>query len=386
MIQAQCELCKAQGIAKFIPPSQAKAHKMRMHPEAAPNPALAPTAVTVMEPPAQEPNLPASEIHLEAAVITLPLTELNELPVSAPKRRGRPSKFGVAMTVAERKAASRAWQKEKQQDAERREIVAEILIIARRNLSKPGGDNITVLGEQRIESANREYLKSLHENLLHQSVDDLRKSLQALKEHVDSHGRLHGERSGEAEQSMGQSEMETLDAARRHDTGLFEVDDPEVATAEAKQMAAGFRVKPEGAGPDTFDKPEDDEADKHTGGSPRPNWTPTADEKWLDKAITSIVHKLNLKFVSDTRQCPFCTEIFLVPASAVNHFEEQYGKDVRAYEKWRSFGSALYQMHLTTGGPLVSPGLPPKIPHCWGIEEEIELLRKQARKKPKKAA
>lgn len=348
--QAQvCQLCQVQGIKKLIPPSQAKAHKMRMHPE------------TVPTSPAQAP--PAEPV---------------------PKRRGRPPKHGVAMTAAERKAASRAWQKEEQQDAERRKLVAELLIIEKRNLAKPGGETITELGKDRIRSANRQYLQTLHDNLLHQSIDALRKSLKALEELPDSHGRLHNERSGEAERSMGQSEMEKLDNARRHDTGLFEVDDPEAATQEAKQMAAGFQVTPQGAGPDVFDTSEDDEVDKPSS-SPKPNWTPTAHEKWRIVAINNIIHKMNFKFDSPgTRKCPFCSETFLVSDSAARHFEEQYGKDVRAYEKWVSFGSALYQLHLTAGAPLVDPGLPPNVPHSVGIEEEVERLRKQARKKPKK--
>jgi hypothetical protein len=43
------------------------------------------------------------------------------------KKRGRPSKNAVAMTPAERKAASRANQKQKEQDAERERIVTALV-------------------------------------------------------------------------------------------------------------------------------------------------------------------------------------------------------------------------------------------------------------------
>src|SRR6266581_154124 len=47
-------------------------------------------------------------------------------------KRGRPPKHDVAMTPAERKAASRANQKAKLEDAERRNLIAKIVKIYRR--------------------------------------------------------------------------------------------------------------------------------------------------------------------------------------------------------------------------------------------------------------
>ncbi len=43
------------------------------------------------------------------------------------KKRGRPPKNAVAMTPAERKAASRANQKQKEQDAERKRIITALM-------------------------------------------------------------------------------------------------------------------------------------------------------------------------------------------------------------------------------------------------------------------
>src|SRR5690349_7646689 len=51
---------------------------------------------------------------------------------STPKKRGRPPKHDVAMTPAERKAASRRNQNAKQDDAERRKLVSELMQIYRR--------------------------------------------------------------------------------------------------------------------------------------------------------------------------------------------------------------------------------------------------------------
>lgn len=314
--------------------------------------------------------------HCALAAKTAPTVEA--LP--QPKRRGRPPKFGIAMTAAERKAASRAWKKEKQQDAERRNLIAELMNIYRRQQAMIISDKNRKATEERIKGAGeqrRQYLNDLE----HLNLTTLQVLLKTEKETPDSHGRLHNERSGEAEHSTDQSEMETIIAARQHDTSLFEVDDPEAATEEAKQMAAGFRVRPQGAGPDTSDK-EDDKADK-PASSPIPDWTLTANEKWLKEAIISIVGKLNLNFDSDGARCPFCNEVFLVTDSATNHLEEQYEKDNRDYQKWFDLMWSLSRIHEQRG-PYVDPGPHPQILHWQGIQAEAELVKKKARKKPKK--
>src|SRR6266404_6840547 len=132
--------------------------------------------------PAQAPPVAVAMIEPQAAPMSAPI------PIS--KKRGRPPKHGTAMTPAERKVASRASQKAKQDDAERRNLIAEIVKIVRRNLAGPGdvGRNSTV-------TANRNYVRILHDDLFHLSIDKLQMSLEALKL-PDSRGRLHNERSG----------------------------------------------------------------------------------------------------------------------------------------------------------------------------------------------
>src|SRR5438094_122342 len=56
-----------------------------------------------------------------------PLAVIGKPATPAPRKRGRPPKNTVAMTPAERKAASRTNQKAKQDDVERRKLIAEIL-------------------------------------------------------------------------------------------------------------------------------------------------------------------------------------------------------------------------------------------------------------------
>src|SRR5438067_1995651 len=104
----------------------------------------APVAVAVMEP---EP----------AAPVPTPVETIQ-------KKRGPKPKFGVAMTPAERKTRSRTNQKAKLDDAERRKLVAEILVIARRNLAgpdKPGRERITVKRRNDIRDENRNFLRIL---------------------------------------------------------------------------------------------------------------------------------------------------------------------------------------------------------------------------------
>lgn len=117
------------------------------------------------------------------------------------KKRGRPPKNDVAMTPAERKAASRTNQKQKEQDAEREEIITSLAKMYR----LPDG-------------------RSLLQELDFSGVptEKLRESLEDIP--VEFRGRLRGER---------QTKENILERF-----------------AEAK-LRGGRRVRPKGRGPDS---------------------------------------------------------------------------------------------------------------------------------------
>jgi hypothetical protein len=206
---------------------------------------------------------------------------------AVPKKPGPKPKYGIAMTPAERQRQSRANRKQKQDDAERRKLVAKNLKIARRNMSAPGGA-ITVVREHDIQAANRKYIRTLHDGLLRLSMDELRLSLESLKTTPDSHGRLHGERSGEGEREHGQSDIERLLAAKQHDASYFEDEDQD------PNLAEGFKVKPEGAAPESFDTGDStmDVADKpSTNNGQRISTETWEKQKKTDEKMLALVHE-----------------------------------------------------------------------------------------------
>lgn len=142
----------------------------------------------------------------------------------APKRkRGRPPRNAVAMTAAERKAASRMNQKQKEQDAERKDLIAALMDIYR---SQQAHIISKVAEHHRIARTHEvQHLRELN----YLSIDKLRLALEGLSDFSDTRGRLTNERrSGET----GAPELERIVAAR-------------------ERNARGRRVGPGGAGPDS---------------------------------------------------------------------------------------------------------------------------------------
>src|SRR6267378_212145 len=86
-------------------------------------------------------------------------------PTAPAKRPGRPPKYGVAMTLAERKAESRANQKTKLEDRERRTLIAKLMKIYRQQQSSIVHDSLRPKAvEERQRSARaqqRQYLAEL---------------------------------------------------------------------------------------------------------------------------------------------------------------------------------------------------------------------------------
>jgi len=151
------------------------------------------------------------------------------------------------MTSAERKAVSRANQEAKRDDAERRTLIAELMRIYRRQQSDIVDDPKrpkAVRERREVEHSQRRlYLY----DLIRLSLAELQLTLEVAEQAPDTHGRLHNERSGEAQRSRGQSEIEKILGAKQHDSSYFEDQEQDPS------MAAGFRVKPVGAAPTSFE-------------------------------------------------------------------------------------------------------------------------------------
>jgi len=220
------------------------------------------------------------------------------------------------------------------------------------------------------------------DGLIGLSLEQLKLTLDTQKQTPDTDGRLHNERSGEAKRSHGQSEIERLIAARQHDSSLEgEEQDP--------SMAAGFEVKPEGAGADSFETEDSmtDSADLRTG-SAKPTFEPTADERWVKKTINKITSEMSFD-THDGAKCPFCFELFLTPFGVGNHLEDQYARGKNDVERlWEhTLVIARENSNPSMPGPGVSVPTEPNTKayaHYKLIKEQIESVRKQARKKRSK--
>jgi hypothetical protein len=176
------------------------------------------------------------------------------------KKRGRPPRNVVAMTPAERKAASRLNRKQKEQDAEREGLISALIqqvdfwdevekgrylrdfmklsieeLRERKNLiaelmeiyrSKQAHVIGKVAEHRRIaRQQERQHLRGLTSL----SIQNLRLALVGVGNHPDTRGRVANERrSGQT----GMPEIERIAAAR-------------------ERNAYGRRVRPEGAGPDS---------------------------------------------------------------------------------------------------------------------------------------
>jgi hypothetical protein len=173
------------------------------------------------------------------------------------KKRGRPPKNAVAMTPAERKAASRLNRKQKEQDAEREDLIAALikqadfskeklylqdlmelsieelrehkkLIAALMEIYRGKQAHIISKVQEHRRIAGRQELQHLRE-LTRLSLEDLRLALKGLSDLPDTRGRLANERmSGKT----GTPEIERIAVAR-------------------ERNAHGRRVVPRGEGPDT---------------------------------------------------------------------------------------------------------------------------------------
>jgi len=330
--------------------------------------------------------LPCSHCALAAKPAQAPVAVMDPEPTSAvetpfsPKKRGRPPKYGVAMTPAERKAASRLNQEQKQQDAERRNLISSLMkIFTRQELRIVDDPKRRDKVEERRNTARQQqrvYLADLNQL----SVKELRLAIEGKKT-PDTRGRLHGERSGEDKRSMGQSEIEQIIAAQQHDSSLF--DGPDVE--QDPLLAAGFKVRLEGAAPDSDEDPNSDAGDVRSG-SAKPEHEPTTNEKWKHKAINSVIRKMVYDSKLLGARCLFCNEIFLTEIGADNHLEEQYAKGERDMERHQEHMVAIAALNSSAsmpGGGIWTTAEPAGMPyqHYKMVNHEIELVRRAKRKR-----
>jgi hypothetical protein len=152
------------------------------------------------------------------------LSEGTEISKELPeKKRGRPTKSCVAMTPAERKAASRLNQKQKRQDVERENLITELMKIYRSNQTHI----ISKVQTHRMIARDQE--RRYLQDLTGLSIEVLRLAFDVMRDHLDTYGRSAKERmSG----GTGALELGEMEAAR---VGKL----------------LGCRVRPEGAGPDS---------------------------------------------------------------------------------------------------------------------------------------
>jgi hypothetical protein len=349
--------------------------------------------------------LPCS--HCALAAKPAPVVPATETPEPAPalvipthKKMGRPPRLGVAMTPAERKAASRLNRKQKEQDAERRRLIAELMKIYRRQQSRIVIDaRKTHKKWEDAHKAARQHERQHLDELTQMSLAGLQSVLGIQTRTPDTHGRLHNERSGETERGYGQSEIERILAAQQHDASLTSASttlraatiSPNDLFIESEQerdpnhalLAAGHKSKPKGCGPTSFEVDKTAEvADATRRGPTKPVYEPTTREKWKTKAIESLVSKIDF-YSGPSPKCAYCQKTFLVKLSAENHLEEQYGQGERDLSAWWDHAWTMQQV---AGDSIPFDSKPRGLSyvHYVGIRAEMDLVKSQARKKPSK--
>ena len=203
------------------------------------------------------------------------------------------------MTVAERKRVSRAGQKEKLADAERMDIIAELMKVYRRGQPKIVTKDAALASRLRGEARQR--LRQRHEELLALSAEDLRRALAIYNETPDSHGRLHNERSGEGERMYGMSEPERL---------------------VAKQYGEDYAVSDESGW----------DAGESSGPKSR-EWIPReylAKLRERDELISDVADRFSVKTAETIYGCKLCDAV-LDRGDVTAHFWREYSKGLDLY-------------------------------------------------------
>lgn len=216
------------------------------------------------------------------------------------------------MTAAERKARERENKKAKQEDAERRNLVAELMRIYKRQQSAVVSNTKTPEATAERQCIARVQRRRYRAGLEELPVVELRSALKVQQETVDSHGRLHNERSGGRSYSI-EDLFNKAQAA-----GAFTVDgDPDPVLA--------CPVRPEGAGPGG-DESCDDDKDVRTGSGGFEKPTGSQFDDLLDKFVREHMRDLDKEFQDIKRLCDGCDgeefqEIKRLFRAVVKHFQ-----------------------------------------------------------------
>jgi hypothetical protein len=294
-----------------------------------------------------------------------PFAQINEPVLFVPKRRGPKTKHGVVMTPAERKRR----QRERQSEPEKRQLVANILKIMKRQMTVPAhaGDLRRQSSTESVQKENRIRLRTLHSELTALSVSDLRKYAETLKDAPDSHGRLHNERSGEGPRINGMSEMERIIAAQ-------------------ERNEHGGKTRPQGHGPTSYE-PADPADAKTSIYNPLQK---TEAEKHIDEAIEQLVKEFRQALTSpdvSAVKCPWCAVMLTSPTGAENHLNAEYtkGKNQKAYiEKFEAYNEEAYSPMPTAILDAAKESLQNNL-HFTGINEIIKERRRADREWKRKA-
>jgi len=269
------------------------------------------------------------------------------------------------MTPTERKRN----QYERQHEPEKRQLVANILKIMKRQMAVPAhsGDVRRQSSTESVQKENRIRLRTLHSELTALSVSDVQKYAETLKKAPDSHGRLHNERSGEGPRINGMSEMERIIAAQ-------------------ERNEHGGRARPQGHGPTSYE-PADPADVKTSIYNPLQK---TEAEKHIDEAIEQLVEEFRQTLASpdvSAVKCPWCAVMPTSPTGAEIHFNAEYtkGKNQKVYiEELEAYNEEAYSPVPTAILDAAKESLRNNL-HFKGINEIIKERRRADREWKRKA-
>jgi hypothetical protein len=178
-----------------------------------------------------------------------------------------------------------------------------------------------------IESSNPT-LSAIFLKLMLLSVTDLRTAVETMKQNLDSHGRLHSERSGERSRLNGMSEIERLLARR-------------------EQRENDRRISPK---------------------SPSILKAPPTDEM-RDAAIRDLCDEMQI-----ARKCPWCDAKFVVRTAAENHLNDEYDRGKKQSDHIKILrGYELIPLDLLAE----AEGRLLQETHYLGISDRMRSLRKR---------
>lgn len=287
-----------------------------------------PLAAPVPSPPAEP-----TTIHTGVAPADGEPPEEPPTVAPAPAKRGRKPKYA---NNAEKQEAYRQRKKQKEEDLERRDIVAKMLAINRRELQLPKPKSRESKAHK-VLADNRNRQRKLHDELIKLPLEKLKEVFTVMKGNLDSRGRLHSERSGEKPRKYGMTEIERIIAAQGRDEN-------------------GRRVVPTGCGRDADSAEEEQEREIRPAppGLPR-EYILSLDEK--EEIMTDLIARFyNAEMgcsINDKHyekgQCQLCGAFIPDPSDARQHFWEGYEKGLQLYFHYEKLNDPAIREILAPG-------------------------------------